>query len=119
MAYILVGIGGMTGGIMRFLLGKAISTQSNLLFPLGTFIINISGALALGVLVSANPGNDMLMLLGDGFCGAYTTFSTFMYEGFDLFKGREALNAVVYIVGTLALGIGGFMCGAVLGGLIA
>ena len=75
MAYILVGIGGMFGGAVRFALGKAISKRFDTKFPVGTMIINVSGAFALGVLVSANPGNDMLMLLGDGFCGAYTTFS--------------------------------------------
>jgi len=53
--------------------------------------------------------------LADGFLGAYTTFSTFMYEGFSLFKENEKLNAFTYIFASLFLGIIGFVIGAQLG----
>lgn len=116
MNLILVGIGGIFGGLSRYQLGKVISQKAKTTFPLGTFIINITGALLLGLLTSLDTGKNVYLLLGDGFLGAYTTFSTFMYEGFDLFRGKEKLNAFVYILSSLILGIIayviGFACGS-------
>lgn len=115
---ILVGIGGMFGGICRFQLGNVVSQRSNTAFPIGTFIINITGAILLGILTSIEVENRSYLLLGDGFLGAYTTFSTFMYEGVNLFREREKLNAFVYILGTLFLGVIGYAAGYALGKLL-
>ena len=60
----------------------------------------------------------MYLLLADGYLGAYTTFSTFMYEGFNLFRGKEKMNAFTYILGSLFLGIIGYVLGLKLGKLI-
>ncbi|AYD40502.1 fluoride efflux transporter CrcB [Clostridium fermenticellae] len=111
MNYLLVGAGGILGSITRYQLGKAISGHTNTKFPFGTFIINITGAIILGILTSAHLGTNMYSFLGDGFLGAYTTFSTFMYEGFNLFKYNEKLNALVYILISILLGITGFLIG--------
>lgn len=111
MNLLLVGIGGALGSIVRFQFGKIISRKSNRTLPLGTFIINITGALLLGILTSIDAGNNAYLLLGDGFLGAYTTFSTFMYEGFNLFRENEKLNAFTYIFGSLLLGIIGYFAG--------
>lgn len=105
MDYILVGIGGACGSIARYQLGKVISEKSKARFPWGTFIINVTGALLLGFVSSIGVSTNILHLLADGFLGAYTTFSTFMYEGFNLFKDNEKLNAFMYILGSLILGI--------------
>ncbi|MET0016150.1 fluoride efflux transporter CrcB [Oscillibacter sp.] len=115
----LVGVGGVFGGICRFQLGKVLSQKSNTLFPIGTFLINISGALLLGILTGVDMGNSGYLLFGDGFCGAFTTFSTFMYEGFHLFQERDKLNAFIYILSTLLLGIIGYVCGYAIGRTIA
>ena len=112
---VLVGIGGAFGGLCRFQLGKAISQRSNTAFPIGTFVINITGAFLLGVLTSIHVGNRTYLLLGDGFLGAYTTFSTFMYEGFHLFQENEKLHALAYLLGTLFFGIIGYVCGYAIG----
>jgi len=112
---LLVGIGGTFGGLVRFQLGKVLSQKPATVFPVGTFVINITGALLLGVLTSMDAGNNLYLLLGDGFLGAYTTFSTFMYEGFHLFQGNEKMNAFVYIIGSLLLGIAGYVCGFAIG----
>jgi CrcB protein len=106
-----VGIGGALGALTRFQLGRMISPKANTVFPLGTFIINISGAVLLGLLTGINVSNRGYFLFGDGFLGAYTTFSTFMYEGFNLFQGNEKLNAAIYIGGSLILGIIGYIAG--------
>lgn len=115
----LVGVGGVFGGICRFQLGKVLSQKSNTSFPIGTFLINISGALLLGILTGVDMGNSGYLLFGDGFCGAFTTFSTFMYEGFHLFQERDKLNAFIYILSTLLLGIIGYVCGYAIGRTIA
>lgn len=111
MEYILLGIGGAFGSLTRYKLGDIISKKAKSKFPFGTFIINITGAFLLGVLTSSGINKNMSLLLADGFMGAYTTFSTFMYEGFNLFQGRKKLNAFVYVILTLILGILGFYLG--------
>jgi CrcB protein len=118
MSLILVGIGGIFGGITRFQFGKLLSQKSNAAFPSGTFIINITGALLLGVLTSIDTGKNVYLFLGDGFLGAYTTFSTFMYEGFNLFQGNDKFNAFLYILGSLILGIIGYSAGFAIGKLL-
>lgn len=117
MNLVIVGIGGIFGGLCRFQLGKVISQKSNSTFPVGTFIINISGAFLLGILTSVDPTKRTYLFLGDGFLGTYTTFSTFMYEGFNLFQGNEKLNAFTYILGSLIIGIVGYVSGYALGKL--
>jgi CrcB protein len=118
MEILLVGIGGAAGSITRYGLGKLIARRSGAGFPFGTFIINISGALLLGFFSGFDVSANIRLLFADGFLGAYTTFSTFMYEGFSLFHDNEKKNAFVYIISTLILGIAGFMAGLALSGLL-
>lgn len=109
--YIIVGVGGVLGSITRYLLSKLISEKCDSIIPMGTMSINITGALLLGIVSSLYTGGNLYLLLAEGYLGAYTTFSTFMYEGFNLFQENEKINAAVYILGTLFLGIIGFMIG--------
>lgn len=118
MDILLVGIGGALGSISRYLLGKSVAQKSKTVFPFGTFIINISGSILLGVVMGFNVGNTLYILLAEGFLGAYTTFSTFMYEGFNLFQDNEKMNAFVYVISTILLGLGGFVLGFELGKVI-
>jgi CrcB protein len=112
MSLIFVGVGGALGSMTRYYLGKVLTQRSRgALFPIGTFIINLSGAVLLGFVTGTGMDRNLYILLADGFLGAYTTFSTFMYEGFNLFQDNEKRNAVVYILGTLLLGIIGYMIG--------
>lgn len=104
-AYVLVGIGGASGSIVRYFLGKKVAEKTKRIFPLGTVIINISGAFLLGFVSNIHLGSNMLLLLADGFLGAYTTFSTFMYEGFNIFHDKKYLDTAVYIGGTLLFGL--------------
>jgi len=118
MQYLMVAAGGALGSLARFMIGRKISERFTTGFPVGTFFINITGAVLLGIVSSAGLGVSNYSLLGDGFLGAYTTFSTFMYEGFSLFQDNEKLNALVYIIGSLILGIIGFMIGVEIAGMI-
>lgn len=117
MTYVLVAIGGAAGSLVRYSLGKFINERSKSDFPIGTFIINITGATLLGVVSTIGVSNDMMLLLGEGFLGAYTTFSTFMYEGFNLFQEREKLNAFIYILCSLILGVLGYALGTLAGSI--
>lgn len=111
MEYLFVAAGGIFGSLSRFLIGRRIAEKASTAFPIGTFLINITGALLLGIVSSIGLNENMYTLLGTGFLGAYTTFSTFMYEGFNLFQDNEKLNAFVYILGSLILGIIGYAIG--------
>jgi CrcB protein len=108
---VLIGIGGAVGSLARFQLGKFIAQRSKTTLPVGTFIINISGAVLLGVVSSLNIDSSLSLLLAEGFLGAYTTFSTFMYEGFNLFQENEKLNAFAYIIGSVFIGLIGYVIG--------
>ncbi|QHQ59476.1 fluoride efflux transporter CrcB [Anaerocolumna sedimenticola] len=108
MDLIFVGIGGALGSLTRYQAGKMISRKSGISFPIGTFLINITGAILLGIVSSLDTGKNVYLLFGDGFLGAYTTFSTFMYEGFQLFQDNKKLNALIYILSSLVLGILGY-----------
>ena len=118
MELVWVGLVGAFGSIARFKLGKMINEKMKTLFPIGTFIINITGAILLGFISSMGVSEKVYLLLGDGFLGGYTTFSTFMYEGVNLIKENKKLNAIVYIVCSLILGIIGYIFGFKMGKLI-
>ncbi len=105
MVLIIIGVGGALGSVTRYKLGRFIGNKSTTTIPIGTLIINITGAFLLGILSNLNMDKNIYMFLTEGFLGAYTTFSTFMYEGFNLIQEKEKLNMFIYIVGTLILGI--------------
>lgn len=111
MEYLIAAGGGALGSLVRFILGRRISEKAKTNFPISTFFINITGAILLGIVSSLGLKANMYTLFGDGFLGAYTTFSTFMYEGFNLFQEAEKLNAFIYILASLILGIIGFISG--------
>lgn len=111
MEYLIVGAGGIFGSLTRYGLGKYITARTHNNFPWGTFLINLTGALLLGVVSNLDINSSLLLLMADGFLGAYTTFSTFMYEGFNLFHKNKKLNAVIYIIASLLLGFLGFYLG--------
>ena len=115
---LLVAIGGAIGASTRYLLGGWIQSQAGSPFPWGTFIINISGSLLIGIVfgfaergfLSANAR----LLLATGILGGYTTFSTFSFETMSLLisggKGMALLNTVGQtVVGLLAVYTGFFL----------
>ncbi len=117
--FILVGAGGFLGAICRVLLANFFSKINFFFFPLGTFIVNISGAFALGFIT----GSEILpytfsLLFGTGFLGAYTTFSTLQYEAFILRKNGRVLIMILYLILTYVIGIGAAWIGFSLGEMI-
>lgn len=82
--------------------------------PWGTAVVNLTGSLALGLLVGADPSNAMLRLVGGGFLGSFTTFSSWMVEGvFILGTGsrRQVWQATWWVAGMLVLGVAAFGAG--------
>ena len=119
MNYLLIAVGGAAGSLARYSAGRAISQKAHSGFPVGTFCINILGALLLGIVSNVHGSTDFYFLLGDGFLGAFTTFSTFMSEGVTLFKGNERMNAIVYIGVSLILGVTGYFLGSFIAGRLS
>ncbi|WP_341484992.1 fluoride efflux transporter CrcB [Christiangramia aestuarii] len=105
---ILVFIGGGLGSSLRYLLSKYLNAGQ--LLPYGTFLVNILGSLILGMTlgwaIKSNTLNSPTnLLLAVGFCGGFTTFSTFSFENYSLIKSGDYLSFSVYFFGSLILGI--------------
>ena len=111
MPYLLVGVGGFLGANARFLLARWVGVLVETRFPLGTFLINMSGSFLLGVIGTlvgqkVFPNSDAVRLaLGVGFLGAFTTFSTFEFETHALFDDGEWLTAMTNIFASLFIGL--------------
>lgn len=110
-----IGSGGIVGAVLRFGLGKAVSARLGTAFPWATGLINVSGSLLLGALYhlfakgSLSPA--LWGMLGVGFCGAYTTFSTFGYETLQLIDSGRSGRAALYVLSSVVLGIVGAALG--------
>jgi len=98
------------GAPVRYLLDRAIAARRASALPLGTMVINITGAFLLGLLtgLAAHHGmpKPVLVVLGTGFCGAYTTFSTFSYETMRLVEDGSIAEAGANVAVSLVAGMG-------------
>jgi len=105
------GTGGFFGCLFRFKIDNYITKKTNSLFPVGILIINLLGALLLGILTKVQPSNSIYALLGDGFLGAFTTFSTFMVKSVELFQTKEQKKAILYLAISIIVGVLFYMLG--------
>jgi len=118
MKYLLfVFIGGGVGSVARYLLGKFLNPAISGI-PWGTFSANILGSLFIGFLLEAATKNSFLehhhvLLLAVGFCGGFTTFSTFAYENLSFLKSGDLFNFTIYSLLSLVVSLI-----AVLGGIL-
>jgi CrcB protein len=109
--YVLVGVGGFVGANARFILARGIGALVETRFPLGTFIVNMSGSFLLGVLGAiiaqkVLPNSEAMRLaLGVGFLGGFTTFSTFEFETHALFEDGSWLMAAMNMFLSLFVGL--------------
>ncbi|KMY55273.1 chromosome condensation protein CrcB [Bacillus sp. FJAT-27231] len=101
-----IGIGGALGAISRFLLGNLLNKKS--LFPAGTWLVNVTGSFLLGWLaglhLAGQISEELWLFGGVGFCGAYTTFSTFGYETITLLQSKKLKTTVTYVTTSLLAG---------------
>lgn len=119
---ILVLVGGAVGAPLRYLADLFVQSRHDSVFPWGTFAVNAVGSLVLGLTAGAVVTTDgpewVLTLVGTGFCGALTTFSTFGFETVRLVEEGSALEAGLNALASLAIGmaacVGGWALAAAL-----
>ncbi len=120
-----VAVGSAFGGVARFALGGFIQQRAGPGFPVGTLIINITGSFLLGMLMRYSLQSDFVspevrIMLTTGFCGGYTTFSTFAYETAGLMEDGAYGRAALYVTASVVAGVLGMFLGfAVANQLIA
>jgi CrcB protein len=107
---------GAVGALLRFALDGAVSARAGRDLPFGTFAVNISGAFTLGFLAGVSLTGDALVLAGTATVGAYTTFSTLMFETQRLVEDGESRGAVANALVSLAVGLGAVALGRFVGG---
>jgi CrcB protein len=114
-----VALGSALGGMSRYLVGGLVQRLSETSFPTGTLFVNFSGSFLLGLFLryaldtpSFSP--EVRALLTIGFCGGYTTFSTFSYETIALLDSGEWARAGFYVAASVFLSLGGTFLGAAL-----
>jgi fluoride exporter len=112
---ILVSVGGFLGAISRFALSKKIQNQNENEFPSGTLTVNLIGAFLLGMLIGTELQGSLYTLLGIGFMGAFTTFSTLMLEAVNLKKAEKKKLYYSYLISSYAIGIILAVCGLIVG----
>jgi CrcB protein len=99
----LVGAGGVVGAVARHLVSEAVEIEA---FPLGTLVVNVVGSFVLGAATFLSPGDDLLLFVGTGACGSFTTFSSFSVAVVQLWEEGEYLvsagYAAVNLLGALA-----------------
>lgn len=105
---LLVFAGGGMGSALRFLITRYLRDGSA--FPQGTFVVNIIGSLILGFILGWLAKQNLMdhplyFLIAIGFCGGFTTFSSFSFENFDLLKNGDYLNFAIYFMGSTIVGI--------------
>jgi CrcB protein len=117
--YLVVGIGGFVGAPSRYLLDRAVNRRVESDLPWGTFLVNMSGSFILGFLTGLSLGNHLSpvakALLGTGFCGALTTFSTFTFETVRLLEVGQVLEAGLNVAVSVVFGLVGAGVGLALG----
>ncbi len=115
--YAWVAIGSAAGGLVRFLLGAFIQQQTGATFPIGTLTINVGGSFVLGFLLryalgTPAVGPEVRAFLTAGFCGGFTTFSTFSYETAALIEDGDYHRAAWYLGLSVVLSLGAVFLGA-------
>ena len=115
MGYLLIASGGALGSIARYVIGRRIAEKRAMDFPTGTFLVNITGAFLLGSISAAGLDGYMYMLFGEGFLGAFTTFSSLILDTNTLIKDGETLNAFLNVLLSVVIGFMVFRVGVLLG----
>ncbi|MGB8885923.1 MAG: fluoride efflux transporter CrcB [Candidatus Korobacteraceae bacterium] len=117
--YVVVGVGGFLGAIARYALGSYIGGRYGVRFPLGTFVINVSGSFLIGLVLTllarTTASAHWRYLIPIGFIGAYTTFSTFEYETLRAIQDGQLMTGLLNVALSLGIGFIAVWAGVALG----
>jgi CrcB protein len=109
MSFIIAGLGGIIGSVLRLYISEKLNRNKG--FPIGTFLVNITGAFLLGVLSYFSLNSNIRVLILIGIIGSFTTFSTFILEGFSMLKDKNIKSFLKYTLITIIIGIMAFYLG--------
>lgn len=120
MTALMVALGAIVGAPLRYMTDRAVQARHETVFPWGTFTVNIVASFVLGIVLAATSGlgPQVTALIGTGFCGALSTYSTFSYESMRLLEDHVRLQAVLNVVGSVVAGLGAAVVGFALGHLL-
>jgi fluoride exporter len=122
MTLLLVALGAVVGAPLRYLTDRFIEARHDTIFPWGTLTVNAAGSLIMGFLVGAAAAGRLdpmiVTVLGPGFCGALTTYSTFGYETLRLAEDGSRLLATANIAINLFAGLGAAFVGVAIAAAI-
>lgn len=120
MTVLFVAIGAAVGAPLRYLTDRAVQARHNTGFPWGTYTVNMVGSFVLGLVTAAALiiGPALAALVGVGFCGALTTYSTFSYETLRLIEGAHPGKATANVIGSVVVGVACAALGWAVGGAI-
>ena len=100
---LIVGTGGALGSIVRYLI-SCLFTYLSITSELATLLVNIVGSLIIGLLIPASQ-NSLYLLMAVGFCGGFTTFSTFSAQAFQMLQNSQRLSSIIYILASVLISI--------------
>jgi CrcB protein len=114
--FLLIGIGGGIGSIARYLCQKWFNENYPHPFPWGTFTVNLAGCFLIGIIYAASEKAAVLspqtrLFLITGFCGGFTTFSTFAFENMNLLRSGDGVYFLIYTITSVVLGIAAVFSG--------
>ena len=106
---VMVAVGGAAGSVLRYLVSGWIAALAGRAFPWGTLVVNVIGCLAIGLLAGSIPAERLSplarLMLVTGFCGGFTTFSTFALENMSMLQSGRMLQTALYVGGSVVAGI--------------
>lgn len=96
----LLGTGGAIGAVLRYAVGQWLAHER---FPFATLVVNVVGSFVLGLVTFAGSSNEVMLFVGVGMCGSFTTYSSFSFETVRLWETGDRLRASIYAIGTFGL----------------
>lgn len=119
LAYLWISLGAIVGASCRYILGRYVARMVTVSFPLGTLLINVTGSFILGLFLVWSTERAVAdprwrLLIAIGFCGSYTTFSSYAYESFALFERGNYLLFAGNVLANNILCLAGVLAGAVI-----